>query len=1010
MPHDMIDEYFKFYTESVKQYGEKTCVMYACGSFYEVYKIENNQENIGNADKISEIIRCEFSNKNKSKRSENGSSRAFPDFCGFGIAYLPKYLTPLLEHNYTVVIVDQLENKSKGKLVKRGIVAVHSPCLKGCDFETYMDTESNLIGVFLDIIKCNPKLSGSLSTMNTLIYSVCCINNTTNEIEITENSIQFRPNEFQIGLDELNRVLLRYNIKEMRVNTLNTYDYNKVIKKYLDEISDYNNFNYKINILEDDDSIYLQYLKSNFQNEYFRRIYKHLDFGLLNPIEYINLSDKQLSIINFMYTLDFMAAHDTKYINNLSPPKIVEESNNLTLELNTLSQLSILPNSTNSHHNRISSVFDVINHTSTAIGRRHLKSILTKPFKDINTIQTRYNLSDDFSQMDKTNVSFIEKILDKILDFERLHRKMGLDSLHPYEFEKLHLTYMKILELITTLMESKSYLKSQIPNDDILLQLNNYINDYKTSFNLNEMKRISLNTNREEMCNFFNKGIVLELDKIQNDIELSEENIEKLRKSYDNIINEKSTAVQMIKLAFTDNDGYYFTCTKIRYQKLVKECKERCKRECNDKCERQCNEFTMKSTSNMCKFFTPELNKLSNHLINTRDLLVKKVKLHYILKLSTYYNTYNTVFTHLLKFIEIIDVSLSNFKCAKKNKYCKPNIVDNSSSSFLNATELRHPIIELINNETEYVPNDVSLDDNNLGLLLYGLNSSGKSSLLRAVGICIILAQCGLYVPCKNLIYSPFNTIISQVDLTDNLFSGKSSFISEMCGLKKILNCTGENTLILSDELCRGTEINSSAAIVSSTIIKLIKSNSKFFFTTHLHELPKIKQLSNEQRLSICHLSVNTSTEHIIFERHMKKGSGSDLYGLEVCKSIIQDNDFIDIAFEIRNQITCNKTSILSSKKSRYNTKKIIDHCQVCNYTPLDKNSIPLDTHHINEQQNCDDSGFVNNKHFHKNRSFNLVTLCKDCHRKIDSDELIIRGYKSGTSGIFLDYYNIPII
>ena len=154
MPHDMIDEYFDIYNQSIKQYGEKTCVLYACGSFYEVYKIENNTETIGNADIVSEIIRCDFSNKNKSKRSEEGSSRAFPDFCGFGTAYLPKYLPPLLENDYTVVIVDQLEqaNERRGKLVKRGIVAVHSPCLKACDLETFNDTDSYLLGVSLEIV------------------------------------------------------------------------------------------------------------------------------------------------------------------------------------------------------------------------------------------------------------------------------------------------------------------------------------------------------------------------------------------------------------------------------------------------------------------------------------------------------------------------------------------------------------------------------------------------------------------------------------------------------------------------------------------------------------------------------------------------------------------------------------------------------------------------------------------------------------------------------------------
>jgi DNA mismatch repair protein MutS len=276
--------------------------------------------------------------------------------------------------------------------------------------------------------------------------------------------------------------------------------------------------------------------------------------------------------------------------------------------------------------------------------------------------------------------------------------------------------------------------------------------------------------------------------------------------------------------------------------------------------------------------------------------------------------------------------------------------------------------------------------------------------MLRAVGINLILAQCGLYTACKSFEYYPFNTMISQVDLTDNLFANKSSFIVEMCGLKKILNCSGPNTLILADEMCKGTEYFSAQGIVASCIIELIKTNSKFFFTTHLHDLTKIKDIKNEKRLQISHLNVDFKDDVIIFERKLKDGSGSDLYGLEVCKSIIQKSCFIDTAFEIRNTIINNKTSILSSKKSRYNSKKIVDHCEICNYVPKTKKSQPLETHHINEQQNCDEQGFVNDKHFHKNKTFNLVSLCRECHQKIDTEELIIRGYKQSTSGIILDY------
>jgi len=991
MPHDMIDEYFDIYNQSIKQYGEKTCVLYACGSFYEVYKIENNTETIGNADIVSEIIRCDFSNKNKSKRSEEGSSRAFPDFCGFGTAYLPKYLPPLLENDYTVVIVDQLEqaNERRGKLVKRGIVAVHSPCLKACDLETFNDTDSYLLGVSLEIV-----LPKSKNFDNVVIYSVCSVNNTTNTIEITENIIQCKENEFRNALEDLGKVLSRYNTKTLRLFYLSDFTesdiYSRALTKYLDEQSSINNYIYKIDHIQKDSKIYIDYCKRQYKNEYFKRIYKHIDFGLVDPLEYLNLHDKDISSLNFMFVLDFIAKHDLKYVNNLQLPVIINETSNLVLELNTLQQLNLLPNRLVTN-NKITSVFDVINHTCTAIGRRHLKNLLTKPFRNKDIIQFRYDLSNRIQHFDENKLKHLEKLLSTCIDFDRLHRKMGLEALHPYEFEKLDLSYTKIMNLFDFIKVDDT-LSKLIPDNVVLKSFVEYITDYKKTFNLQDMKRIGLNTTREDFVSFFNIGIFSDLDKIQSDIRVIETDIEKLRKSLDDVINEKrnvnNAQAQMVKLGFTENEGYYFSCTKIRYQKLVKECKD--------------TTFNAKQTSNMCKFSNDDLTKLSNSLINTRELLLKKVKLHYISKLQEYYQEYNVVFTSLSRFIETLDVAFSNVKCSNKYNYCEPNII-NESDSCLQSEQMRHPIIELINNDTEYVPNDVVLNKDSLGMLVYGLNSSGKSSLLRSVGVCVVLAQCGLYVPCKSFSFTPFHTIISQVDLSDNLFANKSSFTSEMCGLKRILTCSDPNTLVLSDELCRGTEVNSSCAIVATTLLHLVENKSKFFFTTHLHNLTQIEDISNEKKINICHLKVETKDDIIIFERTLTPGSGSELYGLEVCKSIIQNSDFIDRAFKIRNDVVSNKTRVIDTGRSRYNKKKIVDHCQVCGHKPK-RGEIPLDTHHINEQKDCDERGFVNDKHFHKNKLYNLVSLCKKCHQKIDTGELVIKGYRSSTSGTFLDY------
>lgn len=991
----MIDEYFEIYKSSIEEYGEKTCVFYACGSFYEVYKIENNSETIGNADIIAEIIRCDFSNKNKSKRAESGSTRAFPDFCGFGIPYLAKYLTPLLENNYTVVIVDQLEtsNEKRGKLVKRGVVAVHSPCLKGCDFETFNDTDTNLLGITLEIVL--PKSKTKVN--NVLIYSVCSINNTTNTIDITENITEFKTLEFGNCLDDMGKILSRYNSREIRIyfivdsENISYYDkYKYTISKYFDEQSVFKNYTFKIEYVEQQSTKYKNYNKHEYQNEYFRRIYKHIDFGLIDPLEYLNLHDKHISSLNFMFLLDFMGKHDLKYINNLTLPNIITGGDNMSLELNTIDQLNILPNRSITT-NKITSVFDVVNYTNTAIGKRHLKNLLAKPLLKNQEIEFRYDLSNSIDKLNNDDFNILDKTLLQTIDFSRLHRKMGLDSLHPYEFEKLHKSYINISQLFD-FVKSKDILSKLLLQQDDLKSFFEYIQDYTTTFCLDDMRRIGLNTSKEDFVSFFNNGVVSEIDKIKSDIIDLESNIETIREKYDNIIlSEKpnnKTSTQTVKLGFTDNDGYFFTCTKIRYQKLLKECKD--------------TQFEMRQTSNMCKFSTDQSNKLSNKLIATRDLLLKRVKLHYIKRLQEYYKKYNVLFQKLSHFIEILDVSVSNVKCFRKNNYCQPHIIKSSESCFI-AKGLRHPILELINNDTEYIPNDISLTEDNGGMLVYGLNSSGKSSLLRSVGICIVLAQSGLYVPCNTFSYTPFKTVISQVDLTDNLFANKSSFTSEMCGLQRILACSGPNTLVLSDELCRGTEVNSSCAIVATTLLHLVKTSTKFFFTTHLHKLSGIKQLDTKY-INTSHISVTTMDDGtIIFQRTLQTGSGSDLYGLEVCKSIIQNSEFIDIAFNIRNEITSNNTNVIDTGRSRYNKKKIVDHCEVCNHKPK-RGQVPLDTHHINEQKNCDDRGFVNGKHFHKNNPFNLVSLCKSCHQKIDTGELIITGYKTSTSGKFLDY------
>ena len=1371
----LINDYFSFYKEKIEEYGENTVILFQNGAFYEIYEKDEHykdSEKIGNAQKISIIL------NNMKYTGKNFGKNTYINFIGFNVSCLDKFLPLLLNANYTVVIVNELESSSQKKInktvgnLKRGIVKIYSPTLQPLDF----DTNYNLVGLLI-------KFETTLKKDNLFHISLCSINNNTNDIEITEETFVFKNDNFiDLSLDELSRIVYRYFPKELQIKIIFSDNFCK--EKIINKINDYFTISLNstsiIKIIEIDikkDNRYKSYSKIDFQNEYFQNVYKNFQMGLLTPLEYLEFNTLQNnSIINIMYTIDYISKHSLTYISNLNIPKIIKEFNYLILELNTINQLNII-NDIKGTQTKPHSLFDVIDYTSTVIGKRYLKQLLCKPLKNIDEINNRYLLTKEY-----TFIKDSKNILSKLTDFERLHRKMGLEELHPNEFVILDKNYIEIQKLLNLISISKDQGKTesfnklivQLFKNNLMNQFNEYIIDYNKIFLLDEMKNFTLNTSKDSITNYFKNGIIKELDDIQNKIIKLEIDRENLRLYYDKLINtnfEKGDS--LIKLEYTERDGYSFSCTKLRYENLLKKLND------NEK-----KELKLRNNSGSIKFFTENLSKLSYDILNNRNLLNDKIKLNYLKQMSKYYIKYNLLFNKLKEFIEIFDITSSNYFCSEKCNFVCPQI-DNKeeqlNSSYFECKQLRHPIIEKLG--IQYIPNDIILNNDSLGILLFGLNSSGKchgpftkimmcdgsrkfakdiiigdklmgdnldyktvisttngigqmykiipnkgdsfecngphilslkssgyksvvwdnknqrykvnwiinhinktksfsiktyktkdetykhaclfkqnletdkgkiidisveeyikkpsiwktnyylyrvpvefttkiifldpyllgywlgdgtskkcdittadfeivdyfhnilkndgmiieqkniyrysirgkkhgdnnfrkalqyynlinnkhipldylrnnkqirlgilaglldsdgymghgtgyditqkneqllddiielvrslgfsaykskvnkkcynsktqtigiyyqchiagnyeqlkeipillhrkinskiktkknehivsfkiqkldiseyygfevdgnhryllndyivthnSTLLRAIGINIIMAQCGLFVPCESLIYYPFSTIISQVDLTDDIFKAKSSFINEMIGLKKILSISGPNTLVLSDELCKGTELYSAISIVASSINYLLKSNTKFFFTTHLHELSK---LSFDKTLHIKHLSVTIRNNNIIFDRLLKNDSGSNLYGLEVCKTILDNSEFIDNAFEIRNELIKEKTSVLSTKKSKYNSKKIINKCEICN------SHENLETHHIFEQANTNDKGFIPKKGIHKNHISNLSVLCKKCHDDVTYNRIIIHGYLDSINGKFLDYEKI---
>ena len=176
-------------------------------------------------------------------------------------------------------------------------------------------------------------------------------------------------------------------------------------------------------------------------------------------------------------------------------------------------------------------------------------------------------------------------------------------------------------------------------------------------------------------------------------------------------------------------------------------------------------------------------------------------------------------------------------------------------------------------------------------MLLYGTNAVGKSSLIKSIGISIVLAQSGMFVPCSSFVYFPYKSVFTRILGNDNIFKGLSTFAVEMCELRTILTNCCENSLVLGDELCSGTEIDSALAIFASGVNYLCKKKATFVFATHFHDLvniPRIQELL-QQTLVMYHMSVqyDKSSDMLIYKRKLEKGSGEGMYGLEVCLSLI---------------------------------------------------------------------------------------------------------------------------
>jgi DNA mismatch repair protein MutS len=958
----IFDEY-QAYTEKYQiEYGKNTLVLMEVGSFYEMYATDCSFIDLHC---VGNLLNIQVTRKNKSIVEVSRSNymlAGFPSYC------LEKFTNILLDNQYTIVVVSQTTPPPKPH---RAVTNILSP---GMRLEPNQPNENSfLMCIYLD--NGGGVGLGHGSDSDTLLIGVSYIDISTGEVFVYENGCC--PDQ---AIEEIQRVLTSTSPKEVLIaganisNTLFT-----IVEKRLnlDKIRKKCTFHIKI---DREDVIN----NTNFQNQLLRTAYPN--HGLFNVVEYLGLERNPIALHSFCHLLTFAHRHREDVLLNIRKPIIQHRDDKLILSHNAYRHLDILPKRDGN-----AGLIHILNRCKTAIGKRGFRRRLLNPCTNPAVLNNMYAIVEHMINTDTWHS--IRKSLSEVCDLERAFRRIAMGTLSWQYIPSIHDSLLEIGKISNTAIsvakESDSFAQLAIQVDPALTQI---FDAYAHTLDMNKLSKANVE-------NPFLRGVDVAIDAIDMELETKIEFVKLVGKELN---GEATNGEPVFKLERNEKDGLYFSITAKRFKTFLKTNGNRVLTQSKI----DVNKLTAKSvstSSSVVKITHEALRKASNDIIILEESLKKHVQERYRIFLQQFTSTCAGAFGSIVEFVEAADFYSTNAANAVKFSYTKPVIIDGGGNeSFMDIRELRHPIIERVHDGVPYVPNDVGLGDfdngGTTGLLLFGVNASGKSSLMKSVGLALIMACCGMYVPCASMRFFPFTRIFTRIPSGDDLFAGHSTFTQEISELRHILNQADNRSLVIGDELCSGTEPTSAIAIVAAGILRLLDRGTSFIFASHLHEIVNLQQIKclTTSQLNVCHLGVRYDGSKLIYDRVLKSGTGDTLYGIEVCRALDMEPEFMKIAQSIRHQILNIEPNIVTSKRTRYNAKLFKDaKCQIC------KQNKAVEVHHIVEQNTSDKNGIVLGR-FHKNTKHNLVSLCETCHQSIHNGGIRVHGYGQTSVGVEL--------
>ncbi|MDD3739982.1 MAG: DNA mismatch repair protein MutS, partial [Bacteroidales bacterium] len=585
------------------------------------------------------------------------------------------------------------------------------------------------------------------------------------------------------------------------------------------------------------------------------------------------------SIIDY---LDLTQHNAREHIKNLAR---IDEDLFVWLDKFTVRNLEIF-HSTNENGK---SLTDIIDNTVTAMGSRMLKRWIALLLKNLKDINERLDIVEYFVKNEDFR-SQIHNQLSAISDLERLASKIAVLRINPRELLSLRNSLEAIIPIIEKCKNSKNPLLSIIgeqlhPCREVREKITKEIN--------------SECPNLLNRGNVIAKGVSDELDQLRAIAFGGKEYLENLEKR-----ESERTGISSLKVSFNNVFGYYFEVRNTHKDKVPEEW---VRKQTLVSAERYINE-ELKEYEEKILGAEEKIQSIENRLYN--DLIM-------------FISDYIGAIQSNANLIARLDCLLSFAKSAISNNYCKPIL---NESSIIDIKEGRHPVIEkLLPFGEEYISNDVYLDDSTQQIIMItGPNMSGKSALLRQTALICILAQCGSFVPAKSAEIGIIDKIFTRVGASDNISMGESTFMVEMLEAASIMNNISSRSLILLDELGRGTSTYDGISIawaIAEYIHEHPTAKAKTLFATHYHELNEMEK--SFKRIRNYNVSVQELKDKVIFLRKLQPGGSEHSFGIHVAQMAGMPKSIVYRAKKILEQLEGSAKDVSLDGKLNKSVEKI---------------------------------------------------------------------------------------